>query len=396
MNNYWTQAIEPTGTSCANRSLLDLWLDDAPAVQLAGKGRYIEDIFQDAALAAIANFSAQRAAGGAQRLYLDYRPHSQHWPLMVDEAAFNNHSWVTDDEAGCRARFYGDAPWPGAPDTAFSCRRLYQAMLSNLDARIGQVVDALTAAGLYSETLITLMADNGGCVSLSENAGNNWPLRSGKYHPFEGGVRVSAMWGGGYLPPAARGTTSHGLVHIADYYMTLCLLAGLPAAECARDDLAAAAGLPPIDSLDVWPLVVEGGAPVRNEVPVGPDVLLKVDYSTNQWWKLFTSPRVPGAGWTGPIFPNSTSPDPEAPVMECAKGGCLFDVMADPGERNDVAAQHPQIVATLTARLAELSKSFYSKCVAPPPPPPQPASRRLRPASPLTPPPLPPLPSAQR
>ena len=109
----FSNATEPTGTNCANSSLYDLWEDGKPAADLVGKGAYIDDLFQARALAAIANFSAQRSQGGAQNLYLDYRPHSMHWPLMVDEATFMNHSWVGDDEPGCKFRFYGDTPWPG-------------------------------------------------------------------------------------------------------------------------------------------------------------------------------------------------------------------------------------------------------------------------------------------
>ena len=161
----------------------------------------------------------------------------------ADFDAFNN---ITDDEGGCSVRFYGDAMWPGAGpgNRNFSCRRQYQAMLAALDRNIGRVVDALTAKGLWSDTLMTFFSDNGGCVELSENAGNNFPLRGGKYSPFEGGIRVTAFLSGGYLPAAARGTTSHELVHVADYYVTLCVRAGLPLAECTADPLAAA-GEPP-------------------------------------------------------------------------------------------------------------------------------------------------------
>lgn len=281
-----------------------------------------------------------------------------HWPLMVDEAAFTNHSFVTDDEAGCAFRFYGDLPWPGAPASAYSCRRLYQAMLSNLDRRIGEVVDALTAAGLWNTTFMTFFSDNGGCVSLKENAGNNWPLRSGKYHPFEGGVRVAAMWAGGYLPPASRGTTSHALVSVADYYATFCGLAGGAPGDCAADALAARGGLPPVDSRSAWDAVVNGGPPIRDELPIDASVLLAVNGS--KWWKLFTNPHVVGAGRTGPVFPNASSPDPEGPTMQCKKGGCLFDVMADPSETQDVASQFPEVVASMGARLGVLAQSFFS------------------------------------
>ena len=205
---------------------------------------------------------------------------------------------------------------------------------------------------------MTAMSDNGGCVSLKENAGNNWPLRSGKYHPFEGGVRVAAMWSGGYIPPAARGTTSHALVSVADYYATLCEVAGVAPVDCAADALAAGGGLPPIDSRSVWDAVVNGGPPVRSELPIDATVLLAVNGS--RWFKLFTSPRVAGAGWTGAVFPNSSSPDPEGAEMDCERGGCLFDVWADPGETTDLAAQFPGVVADMGARLAALAEGFYS------------------------------------
>ena len=365
MNNYWSKKIEPTGTNCNNASLLDLWEDDAPAPGLAANAsQYIDDLFQQRALAHIADFVAARAAGGPQRLYLDYRPHSMHWPLSVDEASFAAHAWVGDDEPGCRARFYGDSVWPGGASgpAAFACRRQYQAMLSNLDARIGAVADALVAAGLWGETLMLLQSDNGGCVDTTENAANNWPLRGGKYHAFEGGVRVASMWSGGYLPPAARGTTSHALVSVADYYATLCGLAGLGARECAADPLAAAAGLPRIGSQDVWLAVTGGGASGRTELPIAEGVLLSLPAAggAGPWWKLFTDASVPGAGWTGPVFPNATSPNPEEAVLRCAPGGCLFDVLEDPTEAHDVAAAHPDVVAALGARLAELRKGFYS------------------------------------
>lgn len=156
----WSQRIEPTGTSCANASLYDLWEDGQPATDLAGRDVYIDDIFNHRALEYVAEFVSARAVNPAARLFLDVRPHSMHWPLMVSEEAYNNHSWVDDDEPRCSFRFYGDTVWPGAPAN-YSCRRQYQAMLTLLDARIGSIVDALTVAGLWGETFMSFSSDNG-------------------------------------------------------------------------------------------------------------------------------------------------------------------------------------------------------------------------------------------
>ena len=56
-------------------------------------------------------------------------------------------------------------------------------------------------------------------------------------------------------PPAARrGATEAGYIHACDWYRTILGLAGLTDAQIT-DQRAAAAGFPPLDSLDVWPLL---------------------------------------------------------------------------------------------------------------------------------------------
>ena len=293
-------------------------------------------------------------------------PHSMHWPLMLPKAAFDAFAWVEDDEPACSARFYGDAMWPGGGDnaTAFSCRRQYQAMLSLMDAKVGQVVDALVSKDLWNSTLMTFFSDNGGCNELTENAGNNFPLRGGKYNENEGGVRVVAFLSGGYLPASARGTVSHALVTVADHYLTLCVRAGLTAAACRADEQAAAGGLPPVDSLDYWPVVVDGAAgPLRTELPISPSVLLQTQADgSGPWFKLMRGP-ITGAGWTSAHFPNATGDNPMGVTLHCganAGGACLFDVLADPGEHEDISAANADVVTTMTARLAELAAGFYS------------------------------------
>ena len=357
MNDYFSQHIEPTGTSCANTSLFDLWEDDGPATALAGTGRYFDDMVFARAREAIANFS-RGALAPARGLFLDVRPHSMHWPLQLAPSDFANFSWVGDDEALCAARFYGGGMWPEAlapGGRAFSCRRQYQAMLARLDANIGTLEDALVAAGLWEATLVTLFSDNGGVIDRTESAGNNYPLRGGKYGPFEGGIRMTALWSGGYLPAAARGTAAEGLVSVADYAATLCALAG--GAACGADARAAAGGLPPPDSLDVWAHVTGANATSpRAELAVDAGVLLRADGAA--LWKLMLG-DFGGAGWTGPTFPNASGADPKAVALACAPA-CLFDVRADAGEHRDLAAARPDIVAAMTARLAALRPGFYS------------------------------------
>merc|ERR1711871_981678 len=65
-----------------------------------------------------------------------------------------------------------------------------------------------------------------GATCFNGEAGaNNWPLRGGKYAMFEGGIRVNAFVSGGFIPDLMRGSKLEGIVHVADWYGTLCALA---------------------------------------------------------------------------------------------------------------------------------------------------------------------------
>lgn len=115
-----------------------------------------------------------------------------------------------------------------AGDNAKHSRQRYHAMVSFLDAAIGNVTDAIKAKkGMWENTVMVLFGDNGGWMSANGTAGgNNYPLTGGKYNNWEGGIRLNAFLSGGFLPKASRGTQHHGLVAGWDWYATWCALAG--------------------------------------------------------------------------------------------------------------------------------------------------------------------------
>ena len=65
---------------------------------------------------------------------------------------------------------------------------------------------------------------------------------------WEGGLRVNSFVSGGFLPAHVRGSKCDQYVHTADIYATLAEAAGIPTVSDSR---AAAAGLPPIDSISM-------------------------------------------------------------------------------------------------------------------------------------------------
>jgi len=328
----------------AYNPIVDLWDNGAPATGLAGSD-YEDFIFRDRVLDIIA------AHDPAEPLFLVHTPHVAHCPLQVPPDWLARFGFVTNDEAECSVQT--SYIFPASTPGDFRCRAQYHAMVSLLDEVLGNITGALKARGMWEETLMVLTSDNGGPSDPQESASSNHPLRGGKYSHWEGGIRATAFVSGGFVPPAVRGTTNGGIVHIADWLGTFCALAGVDPA----DAVAAAAGLPPVDSVNVWPLLSGANATSpRTEFPVAPGALVSGNY------KLLLGNQIE-ATWAGAVYPNASSPgrpvDP-GPTLACGQAGCLFDVVADPTEHVDVAGAHPDVVAALKARLKELEPGFYT------------------------------------
>ena len=117
------------------------------------------------------------------------------------------------------------------------------AMVSQLDAKIGQMVAALEKTGQREQTLIIFTSDNGGIESL-KNAyvgkvghsplnSENHPLRGQKNTLYEGGTRVCAFanWLGKLSPQIFRTP-----MHAVDWMPTLATLVGYEPKEALKWD----------------------------------------------------------------------------------------------------------------------------------------------------------------
>eukprot|EP00054_Salpingoeca_dolichothecata_P026650 m.191866 g.191866 ORF g.191866 m.191866 type:complete len:326 (-) comp25724_c0_seq10:103-1080(-) len=229
--------------------------------------------------------------------------------------------------------------------SVFTARQLIDAMTTVWDSELGNITQLLKDEGQYENTLIIMTADNGGPLPSA----NNYPLRGGKFENWEGGVRTVAAVGGGFLPQKMRGTTNNGYIHIADWYATVCFLAGVD----PTDQKAKAAGLPPIDSLNMWPLVsgqnmtsprtiIPLGTPGSHPMVVGdsPEVtvrgtagaLIVGDY------KIIVG-TVCNSVWGGLYYPNATTKPPED-CLDCGKG-CLYNIIEDETEHNNLNETQP-------------------------------------------------------
>ena len=98
---------------------------------------------------------------------------------------------------------------------------VYAAMVESVDTSVGRILDRLEAASVANRTVFILASDNGGLASVTSNA----PLRAGKGHLYEGGIRVPLIvrWPGHGNP----GSVARTPVTNADLFPFIAEVAGL-------------------------------------------------------------------------------------------------------------------------------------------------------------------------
>lgn len=190
-------------------------------------------------------------------------------------------------------------------NTGDKSRDVLMAMLLHLDRGVGRVVDTLKREGLFENTLVVFLTDNGGSRAMNAN---NAPLRGFKQQNYEGGIRTPMIVS--WPAQLAGGTTCNVPVSSLDLLPTALAAAGITAAPER-----------PFDGRNLLPALKGQAARVRETF------FWSEGGASGEWavrsgdWKLVASPQRKE----------------------------LFDLAADPGEKTDLAAQQPDRVRALTA-----------------------------------------------
>ncbi|MCY4511274.1 MAG: arylsulfatase [Acidobacteria bacterium] len=253
-----------------------------------GYAGYVTDVFFDEALRWIGD-------GGGAPFFAYVPTNAPHSPYLVPDAY--REPYAARGLSDRDARIYG--------------------MIANIDDNVGRLLAHLDAHDLARDTLVVFMTDNGPTTRLY-HAG----LRAQKGSVYENGIRVPFVvrWPARLAPGAVDAVGAH-----IDLAPTLLAAAGVsPPPGLAFDGLS----LLPLweGRAEAWPernYVVQshrGDAPSRYRAfaVVGPRYKLVQAQS-------FGQPAPPGAPFE------------------------LYDLLEDPGETNDLAAQRPDVVERLTA-----------------------------------------------
>jgi uncharacterized coiled-coil protein SlyX len=187
-------------------------------------------------------------------------------------------------------------------------------------------------------------------------------------------LQVATFVAGGFLPSSQQGKTHDGLMHICDWHTTLAKIAGI-------DPAAGEPNAPsPIDGIDAWPWI-SGNQPHsdRRELVYAHGMFKNANAPRaapcmnvsgqclegaiqRDGWKLIVGP-ITQASWFGWFSPNTTHPinksSPAVTTKACFPEPCLYNLNESMTEHDDVAAQNPNVMASLVQRFKDLANTYH-------------------------------------
>ncbi len=197
-----------------------------------------------------------------------------------------------------------------------SRRGLFGDVVEEVDWSVGQLVEALRQEKLDQNTLVFFTSDNGPWLTQGEAGGSAGPLRDGKGSTWEGGMREPAIaWWSGHIK---AGTVTHELACTMDLFTTSLTLAGV---AIPADRI--------IDGVDMTPIFLGTGPSQRQ------------GFCFYRGTQLYAY----RAGAFKAHFTTRTGYGPEPAVPHDPP--LLFDLAYDPGERFNIASQHPALLADI-------------------------------------------------
>jgi len=197
-----------------------------------------------------------------------------------------------------------------------SAAGIYGDTVEEIDWSTGRIVDALRAAGVERRTLVVFTSDNGPWLPFHTHGGSAGLLRDGKGTTWEGGVRTPAIF---WWPGTVRPAVVSDMASAMDLFVTAAKLAG---ASMPTDRV--------IDGIDL-------SAPLRG---TGPSPRRLLFYYWDSELRAVRKGNFKAHFITSGAYGEGAARAEHNPPL-------LFNVAEDPGERFNIAAEHPDVVADL-------------------------------------------------
>lgn len=205
---------------------------------------------------------------------------------------------IPDDEPA--VQLYRDKPWS---DRA----KVHAAFVSMVDRQVGELMQLLQELGIADRTAVFFMSDNGASNRFEGELDSSGPLRGAKRSMHDGGIRspLIAHWPGRIAP----GSVSGHVTYMPDMMPTLAELAD--AEEFVPPD---------VDGLSIAPTLLGHADEQRHH-----------DFLYWEWDQRGRQRAVRHGRWK--------LVSGESGVWQ------VFDLETDISESNDVASEHPDLIA---------------------------------------------------
>jgi arylsulfatase A len=276
-----------------------------PAIKPRKKGEYLEDRLTDETVAFMQK-------NHKKPMFICLWTYNVHYPFQAPEDLIAK---------------YKDKEGPGLKNA------VYGAQVEATDRAIGKVLDEIDRLGITDNTIVIFTSDNGGW----DGATDNRPLRSGKGDLYEGGLRVPLIvrWPGVVTAgkPVTPGTTNDTPVVSMDLSATILDAAGV---KLERNES--------LDGVSLRPLL-QGEKLDRREL-----------FFHYPHFAFHKSNRPSGAIRSGTYKLIRRYDDNS---LE------LFDLTKDVSEKQNLAAQKPEVAAKLDEQLGQWLKDTTAQMPAP-------------------------------
>ncbi len=189
---------------------------------------------------------------------------------------------------------------------------IYGDVIEEIDGSVGAILQTLKELEISEQTLVVFTSDNGPWLQFKTQGGLAGPLRDGKGTTWEGGMRVPTIF---WWPESIQPGLVHGTGSALDLFATLQSLTGAKPKQT------------PEDSYDLSSTLLNGAESPRKEMI------------------YYRGPRIQAIR----LGSYKAHFEREAAVANPPIVTALYNLDTDPGERFDLKAKYPKVIAEIQA-----------------------------------------------